>query len=1350
MPDRGCASLGGHMGGKDDVERWTSLYKGFTRPGRGKKLPEPDDATLRRLREVESRAAPVSIAPPAPTTNRRERPSAGHATPAADPPPPPSSANDDTPPPTDELPAAATNAPAPASDVQPRRRRQNKAELAEAQAAAKREAVRVAVRHAMGGALAEDPHLRRLEAAAKLEAEVERARAMAMGAGDGAGDGANDGASAHPRNGSSNPRQPPARRTKPTASTSRLARLTPASPPPPSLTWEQHDAFLTYPPTRARYRHELPRGLKTSDLDALYRAVEREQRRFLAHVAQAARGVCASMGPRGMVRAAREWASRDVARRVDPKTGDAPRYVTPAASPAAGPGLAHAFSLVTGLGKWESDELNPSSSPAVLSLESVRRTGGSRDKPPSRPSSRLGGSVVGGVDDKPSAPSRRGSASNLSAFSGDSGGTRPHPTEAPIPPALLAACGRGVRLGEFVSALNPPLATALESDAPFVPGEDEETNAICESTGASAALTEGALACLVANAPGRLDRAWDLPVAICAWDGNDDDDDSKDGSIGDVNGDVNGDERNRRINSRRRPAVVVHIGDPLPTRDCSPATWRARAAATYERAIARRVEDARRVRELERLSQRGPLGSLSGDVPPPVHFATAHDGCVPVVRTHAVFSLGERKIVVRSTDMEVEAGDGSAQGGGKEVAETVRCKVEFTEDPDALVAGDLRVDCVEEEASWAEAARWWCALAARGGDPGIQTSEGGSANGVGVVRDLTVVLCRVRARDGSVARPPERFDADEILRRFCRDPPPPPSEMARTPGGGGGGVLSNGSTRAASRGTSLGDSGDDSGDDDSGDDDAGAATDPPHWFRGHGFDPAHGIQNVASAIDALATLPLGRYLLRHDVGSDVAEVFKEVAGPDGSAPTRGATMRRSTFDASRSDSPGGGVGGVSGRRRGRPAAGSGSGPPRRGKPPATAIHIPSGGRRTFGGRRMKNGGKRGHLFGGFSGVEEEEERPPPKSAKRLMVLPEIPMGMASALFIGSSLEDPKPLRRGAGSLALAGAKNSKDFEPMPGPRDVGAECAVGVGYDWAAGHEKCADAERDSDEEDADGKPREREECADADRLLGFEFLPPVCHTEGQIDRTPAPRGDPGAGRAKARRDQKRGNWRAVLAPPAKESSEGRSSDDSDSADDVPIAGLLARERTNGARSESDDDVPIAGLLARSARAGGSKKKAGAIARSRRKGGAKGGGGKEKTAGKERDAPPAAAASSSDDDDDDDVELEVDDDGHYVGVRYCRPFAHAGRCVRKGKCPDPHLTLREVRRMAARGESNEHAMREVRQRVYATFAAVNAGRHHQHTQQQQQRAPAWGNMPSLGGTRKASWARAANSDEDDD
>ena len=275
---------------------------------------------------------------------------------------------------------------------------------------------------------------------------------------------------------------------------------------------------------------------------------------------------------------------------------------------------------------------------------------------------------------------------------------------------------------------------------------------------------------------------------------------------------------------------MVHIGDPLPTRDCSPATWRARAAATYERAIARKVEDARRVRELERLSQRGPLGSLSGDAPPPVHFSSSRDDCVPAVRTHAVFSLGERKIVVRSTDMEIEAGAEGA--GGKETAETVRCKVEFTEDPDAS-AGDLSVDCAEEEASWAEAARWWCALAARGGDAGIRTSDrGGSANGVG---HLTVVLCRVRARDGSVARPPERFDADEILRRFCRDPPPPPSEIARGPdrgdrkrGSSRRGIDARGeaagrperaTTIPVPRATRTGPTS------------SGAATDPPHWFR---------------------------------------------------------------------------------------------------------------------------------------------------------------------------------------------------------------------------------------------------------------------------------------------------------------------------------------------------------------------------------------------------------------------------------------------------------------------------------------------------------------------------------------
>jgi hypothetical protein len=55
--------------------------------------------------------------------------------------------------------------------------------------------------------------------------------------------------------------------------------------------------------------------------------------------------------------------------------------------------------------------------------------------------------------------------------------------------------------------------------------------------------------------------------------------------------------------------------------------------------------------------------------------------------------------------------------------------------------------------------------------------------------------------------------------------------------------------------------------------------------------------------------------------------------------------------------------------------------------------------------------------------------------------------------------------------------------------------------------------------------------------------------------------------------------------------------------------------------------------------------------------------------------------------------------------------------------------------MAAKGESNDHAL--VRQHVYATFTA-NASH---------QRAPTWGNMPSLG-TRKASWAQRHDSDDE--
>ena len=117
------------------------------------------------------------------------------------------------------------------------------------------------------------------------------------------------------------------RHPPPTPPTTHPRRGIDDAPLTPSLTWEQHTAFLTYPPTRVRHQHELPRGLTTKRLDDLYARVEREQRRYLHRLADHPRGVHASMGPPQMVRSARDWTAHDAARRVDPKRGDAPRYV---------------------------------------------------------------------------------------------------------------------------------------------------------------------------------------------------------------------------------------------------------------------------------------------------------------------------------------------------------------------------------------------------------------------------------------------------------------------------------------------------------------------------------------------------------------------------------------------------------------------------------------------------------------------------------------------------------------------------------------------------------------------------------------------------------------------------------------------------------------------------------------------------------------------------------------------------------------------------------------------------------------------------------------------------------------
>ena len=100
--------------------------------------------------------------------------------------------------------------------------------------------------------------------------------------------------------------------------------------PAPSLTWDQHHVFLQYPPTRRRVAAELPRGLTPAMLAELYRSVEREQRRYMAHldaVARANPDGGASYLTVGPVRVAR---AEEVARAREVRRGlaRAPRFVS--------------------------------------------------------------------------------------------------------------------------------------------------------------------------------------------------------------------------------------------------------------------------------------------------------------------------------------------------------------------------------------------------------------------------------------------------------------------------------------------------------------------------------------------------------------------------------------------------------------------------------------------------------------------------------------------------------------------------------------------------------------------------------------------------------------------------------------------------------------------------------------------------------------------------------------------------------------------------------------------------------------------------------------------------------------
>ena len=251
----------------------------------------------------------------------------------------------------------------------------------------------------------------------------------------------------------------PSRARTPATFLSRDPSRAPALParPAPSLTWDQHHVFLQYPPTRRRVAAELPRGLTPAVLAQLYRSVEREQRRYMAHldaVARANPDGGASYLTVGPVRVAR---AEEVARAREVRRGlaRAPRFVS--------------VSRVDG---------------GDVSLVAARLA-------------RL----------EPVHFERLESGS----------GVEPTPAPVPLPPDAFPR--RGDRLADDAAAALEAAGEAAGEDAEeYPPPVASASSALASRDGVplDAALTSRAFACLAGNAPGRFHRAWDVPVTIVA------------------------------------------------------------------------------------------------------------------------------------------------------------------------------------------------------------------------------------------------------------------------------------------------------------------------------------------------------------------------------------------------------------------------------------------------------------------------------------------------------------------------------------------------------------------------------------------------------------------------------------------------------------------------------------------------------------------------------------------------------------------------------------------------------------------------------------------------------------------
>ena len=608
------------------------------------------------------------------------------------------------------------------------------------------------------------------------------------------------------------------------------------SPPSSSLTWDHHVAFAQFPPARRRGVAELPRGLSPGMLAKLYRSVEAEQRRFLEHVLERveadpeARAAHREVGPPRVARAERREREADVRaalerlfgyRRRDDEEGDFFEgdhdHEGPRKSPKVSEGRACAFRLHVDPGAGLPRGVVSLAADATAT-ERLRLDVVREDANPRDPAD---GPAPLAVDELMTSAAARSvdPGDGDEDSDGDSGDAR----------------GGSELLRE---------ARARARDAACAARVPHSENGVGAPT---TAMTSRAFAAVAACDPeSKYGGAWDIPLVV----------EEEQGSL-----------------SSHPPRRLVRFLDPLPPRDLTSATARQRAATHYEREALRRALASRPPTRSDRDQDRDP---------PPSSFSH------PATRT---FRLGARTLVVESP-LTIAAWDPTRSRAFP--AFELRCSVDFRarremvcRRSNASVAEDAS-SAPREAADARAAAEWWATA-----------TTAPSARGV--------VVLRVAAADGAPLDDAanaeggafgggavEIVSADDAARVAADAGPRPADARARVPrnmggaAGGGhgdarGGVPGDGDgpgTRpgAAPPGTGTPAELEDEEEDDAAAFAGGDALEP--WFR-PAFDPARAIATLAAALEGVANLPVGTYLLSRRVGKDAAEVYRFLPGSEG-------------------------------------------------------------------------------------------------------------------------------------------------------------------------------------------------------------------------------------------------------------------------------------------------------------------------------------------------------------------------------------------------------------------------------------------------------------------------------------